>query len=105
MKQLLIILLLGLAAAAPTERGDGAISEWFQGLRQPKNNSSCCSIADCQRVTTRYSLVGIEVWDKTITAWLPVPEDTIIATANPTGEAVACIYSGRVLCFIRGLET
>lgn len=103
---LLSFVLASYSHAAPPPGVDrnSPISEWFQSLRQPKNNSSCCDIADCGRAVMRYEQGRIEVLDKDTAAWLPVPQDTIIATTNPTGEPVACIYHGRVLCFIRGTE-
>lgn len=94
-----------MAAPPPGIDPNSPTSQWFKSLRQPKNNSSCCDVADCGRAIARYGPGYIEVLDKDTAAWLPVPQDAIIATANPTGEPVVCIYYGRVMCFVRGIES
>lgn len=102
----LLVALLGLlftpAQAAPPEGADQALAPWFNSL-QTNNGSSCCSIADCRTYDYRGAVDHYQIlYDG---EWLDVPPGAVLARYdNPTGRAVACVFGGRVLCFIKASE-
>lgn len=99
------------AMAAPPPNPDPKLREWFEGLRQPGSRTPCCSLSDCRRVKTRKGDDGWEVWiDDAFGApepyWEKVPASKVLATGNPTGEAVACFAPGvGIMCFVPPPET
>lgn len=85
------------APAAPPPNPDPQLSEWFQGLRQPGTNSSCCDLSDCRAVGTRIGEAGYEVlitpaaFPVAAESWVRVPPQTILhGKDNPLGRAVVC---------------
>ena len=99
------LLLVALpASAAPPPDADPTLSPWFQSLRQPGTDVSCCSIADCRPVDYQVGPMGYEVW---ITGrWHAVPPERVIrGKANPLGRGVVCYTPPLgILCFIPGTE-
>jgi len=86
--------------ARPPAHSDPALAPWFQSLRQPGTDISCCSLADCR--TTQYRM-GADGYEALIEgAWVAVPPDKVLRrTPNPTGRAVVCYLPGKgILCFV-----
>lgn len=109
----LIALFLPVALpAAPPPDPDPRLSEWFQGLRQPGTNSSCCDLSDCRPVGTRIGGEGYEVlltpaaFPVAEERWVRVPPHTILhGKDNPLGRAVVCWTPAKgVICFVRPTE-
>lgn len=91
-----------LALAQPPEGADSSLAPWFQSL-ETKAGGPCCSIADCRNYAYRISGGHYEIDYND--EWLEVPEDAVLERYdNPTGRAVACVFAGRVLCFIKASE-
>ena len=106
MRFLVLFALLPLVAhAAPPPGADpnSPMAAWFKGLQQPHPGISCCSVADCRPVNARVIDGHYQVLHEG--KWLPVKDDRILPQqSNPAGEPVACVYSGEVLCLVRGPE-
>ena len=97
--------------AAPPPGADPNLAPWFQSLRQPQTNLSCCDRADCRTVRYRIvdghfqAFIGSEFgrWQNPPYAWVDVPENSILHNHdNPTGEGVACWAGARIICFVEG---
>jgi len=112
-----IVVAVGLALsqsaeAAPPERPDPALAPWFESLKQPGTDASCCSIADCRTVEFRQDRNGYEVlidgrWKMSAPFWLRVPPNRIIdRNDNPTSRGVVCFTpEAGILCFLRPAES
>jgi len=85
------------AAPPPWSDPNSAMARWFESLTIPGTDISCCSAADCRpheyRIAADYYQIKID--DK----WIDVPPQRVLRRENPTGEAIACIYHGAILCF------
>jgi hypothetical protein len=101
------------AVALPPQDADPAQARWYQSLLVPHSHASCCSISDCRPVKAR---IQKDHWQAFIdqhtfgqsapNTWIDVPPAHILDhEPNPTGSAVACWFSGKILCFIRPAET
>lgn len=108
---LAVVLFPGTAGARPPENADPALSPWFQGLRQPRTGTSCCSIADCRATDFRqtgdsYDVLIDEKFGISPPRWLSVPPERILSdTGNPTGSAVVCYTPALgIMCFVRPPE-
>jgi hypothetical protein len=68
---------------------DPALHNWFESLRQPGTQLSCCSISDCHFTSYNQRDGHFEV---TVDDWpYVVPdENVLLSTVNPTGKAVIC---------------
>ena len=97
------IIPLILLAAAPVG-SDSTYADWYQSLVSPTTHGHCCGMADC-RHPEGYKIEGgvrkVEFGGQ----WLDVPPETVIPTMNPTGQVVACVVAGTVICFIGVSET
>jgi len=89
----LIALLLSLlritpGLADPPPGYDPKLHAWFESLKQPTTQQSCCAISDCRfvdyRVVDGHFEVQIDGWAYSI------PQDIVLRTHNPTGRAVVC---------------
>lgn len=82
----------------------GPHAEWFQSLTIPGTVASCCNMHDCAPTQDYRTRDGVyEVLHQG--RWLPVPpERVLVRRDNPTGQAVACILAGAVVCFVPGTE-
>ncbi|HET6306775.1 MAG TPA: hypothetical protein VFG12_06285 [Rhodopila sp.] len=99
------------AWAAPPANADPNLGPWFQSLRQPHTNQSCCDSSDCRMVQYRIinghfqAFIGGEFprWQNPPYAWVDVPEESVLHRHdNPTGEGVACWAGSRIICFVEG---
>lgn len=97
--------------AAPPPGADPNLAPWFQSLRQPQTNLSCCDRSDCRVVRYRIvdghfqAFIGGEFarWQNPPYAWVDVPEESVLHRHdNPTGEGVACWAGTRIICFVEG---
>lgn len=111
---MVLLLLTSAALAAPPAGSDptSALASWYRGLLRPDTGTSCCSEADCRPVVYRTTGDHYEAFidRKTFGSeapddWLTVPPEKILRTANPTGEAIACYYMQKILCFVSGSAT
>lgn len=88
------------------------VSRWYRGLQAP-SGIPCCSIADCRNVTYRMMDKHYEAFidkrsfgDEAPNDWVKVPDERVLHMPdNPTNDAVACYYSGDILCFVEGPGT
>jgi len=114
MKPTVVVLALAvgtmsIAVAAPPPDADPSLKSWFEGLHQPGNGASCCSISDCHRLADgdwRETADGYQV--RIRGQWVTVPPSRILAKEdNPTGGAVACYDEMQrvIYCFVRSSET
>ena len=100
---LALVAAVEAARGAPPENADSALAPWFQSLETPQG-SSCCSIADCRNYP--YRTAGDHYVIEYQGRELDVPSDAVLERYdNPTGRAVACVYNGTVLCFVRAAES
>jgi hypothetical protein len=109
-----LLLIIGVAHAAPPPGADPSLAPWYRELRRPETGFPCCSESDCRNVATRGSADHLEVFigheafgSRAPDAWVPVPPARVLAGRdNPTGGAVACWAAwGGVLCFVPGSGT
>ena len=104
---LLVMLDLGSAPAAPPDGADpnSPVGQWFQSLKQPGSDASCCSIADCRPVDYRIGADGYEA--KLDGNWVHVPDQRVLrGQSNPLERAILCRspISGAILCFVPASE-
>lgn len=106
-----LALIVALAVAAhgePPAGADPALAPFFQSLKQPGSGASCCSVADCRPVKTRFSVTGLQAFIGTQfpggpNEWRDVPEDVIIrGVANQVGVPILCFLGGSVRCYLDG---
>jgi hypothetical protein len=100
-----VLALLPLLALAHDR--DDAYADWYGSLRQPLTGIACCSHTgpsrDCGTVDVRLVGERYQVWYRD--RWLTVPDIALLTrTDNPTGQPVACIVNGTVVCFVKGAE-
>jgi hypothetical protein len=113
----LVFCAVSLTAATATDRGQFAnvpldVREWFEHLRSP-SGVLCCSYADGHR--TPYDMRQGQFWVPIEGEWYPIPQEVVIKTTNPVGEAIVWYqplyldgeYPGvspgpkyRILCFV-----
>ena len=102
------ILLSCAAVAAPPENADPALHTWFESQTVPSGplkGSGCCSVADGRPTEYRIegdhfeAFIGKNNWATAPDAWLPVPQDAILHSSNPTGRAIVWWYGGVIRCF------
>jgi hypothetical protein len=105
MKRTVALLLLTAAGPAPGSEQWQLLSPhraWIQGVSGPKGR--CCDLADGRAVDVRQGPAGWQVRFPTEPGfppgWVDVPEDAVIAEANPVGLPVAWYYQGVVRCFV-----
>ena len=107
----LVLACPSSSPAAPPPGADPNLAPWFQSLRQPQTNLSCCDRADCRTVRYRIvdghfqAFIGSEFgrWQNPPYAWVDVPENSVLHNHdNPTGEGVACWAGARIICFVEG---
>jgi hypothetical protein len=107
----LVLACSSSSRAAPPPGADPNLAPWFQSLRQPQTNLSCCDRADCRTVRYRIvdghfqAFIGSEFgrWQNPPYAWVDVPENSVLHNHdNPTGEGVACWAGARIICFVEG---
>ena len=81
---------------------DPAIAAWYAGLTNPVYHVGCCDTADCRHRPYRMHEGRWQVkLDDAATTWIDVPPDAVLrGHDNPTGDAVACMVGGTVLCFV-----
>ena len=111
----------------PDERGyDPSLAPWFQSLKQPDNNVTCCTEADCRYVEYRINADGhYEIQPRAIyddrfkghseaeSIWTVVPDNKVLHDkSNPAGHAVACyatkddgagVTINTIYCFVPAL--
>ena len=109
----LLVIAAGcyVARAQPPEHADPALAPWFQGLHT-EDGQGCCSQADCRPVEYRpvgnhYEvLIGEQFPGVTEPRWEEVPPEAVLNKHdNPTGRPIACVWYGKVLCFVRPEES
>ncbi len=97
--------------AEPPPGADPNLAPWYQSLRQPQTNLSCCDRSDCRTVQYRVveghfqAFIGNEFarWQNPPYAWVDVPENSVLHRHdNPTGEGVACWAGMKIICFVEG---
>ena len=98
-----------LSHAEPPAGSDGALSEFYRGLKVPSGDGYdilCCSVADCRPVVTRFrggtleALIGPQFPDSP-NDWRPIPEKAVIRGVwNQAGEPVLCYYNHEIRCFL-----
>ncbi|HUZ75824.1 MAG TPA: hypothetical protein VMU87_22785 [Stellaceae bacterium] len=94
------LLAASVGLARPPANADPALAPWYQSLRQPGTQVSCCSLADCRPTDYRTGANGYEAYIEG--SWVAVPPDKVLRRVdNPTGRAVVCYLPGwGILCFV-----
>jgi hypothetical protein len=112
-----VLVLAGVAYAAPPAGADLSMRPWYESLIDPKTGGSCCGEGDCRHYpTSTYTdpLGKTHYQVKFRDVWMAVPDDRILErTDNPTGDIVTCIYpdafqekpSPFVMCLIKAPGT
>ena len=114
MKRFLVIVALilssGLPATAQPPAGiptDPTIMAWFQSLKMPGTDISCCGIGDCRFIDDwRTAGQGYQVLIDS--KWVDIPTEAVLhRTDNPNGRAVLCLSPdlARIYCFTPGMES
>lgn len=92
-----------LGHSQPPADADPALAPWFKSLKTP-SGGSCCDLADCR--TYSYRTTGDHYEIDYDGKWLAVPPEAVLQRYdNPTGRAVACVFYGEVLCFVKASES
>ena len=72
-------LLSGHMAAGAGQAADAADRRaWFESLRMPGSNASCCGLGDCHRTDADWR--DGRWWAVVNENWQPVPESTVLAS-------------------------
>lgn len=98
------LALFCLAIALTFSAGAETRSEWFKSLRVPGlPSTSCCDEADCKADDRAYFDQAAGRWMANVNGTMtPVPPDRILTDrASWDGRAYACVWNGRILCFVR----
>jgi hypothetical protein len=107
------VVLAGTDAVGfPPSNADPAQAQWYESLTVPHSQRSCCSVSDCRPVNARLrgdhwqAFIGKQAFGQSAPdAWVDVPPAHVLDhEPNPTGSAVACWFSGEILCFVRPAE-
>lgn len=102
----------GGATSGETPRGwhgDGhdALHHWYETLKQPRTNASCCNNEDCRPTVSRVveGVVQVELDGR----WTNVPPEKILKTPSPDLGAHVCAPkhgqfrgSGFIYCVVLG---
>ncbi len=108
-----LFLLPSPVPAAPPPDASGALSWWFEELKQPVTGLPCCSITDCRVTLARATPEG---YDALIEGeWTTIPPRSILNRVdNPTGRAVVCyrryhtendeLLPPEIFCFVPPVE-
>jgi hypothetical protein len=109
---LVTALLVGaflLTIANVKARDDGQYTNspnksWFQSLKIPGTQSSCCDLSDCH--TVDYDIKGDHYRAFVEGEWVDIPNDKVLNNVgNPVGQGVACYAKYpdtpiRLFCFV-----
>ena len=95
------------AHAEPPPGASGVLSGWYHSLEMPGSGVSCCGAADCRPALDLQIKDGVYwVRDPSSGDMISVPPEHVLQREdNPTGNYIACIHAGMVLCFIRAPGT
>ncbi len=99
--------VLGIAALAAPPSGadpDSEMGRWYKSLERPTMPGiSCCSVADCRPVPSKWDEV---YWVFKDGKWIVVPSKIILLKHdNPVGEAILCSRDGTLYCFLPAAGT
>lgn len=100
MKVLLILTIILISAQALSHDDADPHALWYRNLRT-LTGASCCGLSatnDCNPIEARVSNIGWQIFIDD--EWVDVPPEAILNKYNPIGEPIACINSGRILCFV-----
>jgi hypothetical protein len=103
------LMAVFLCAVGAHARDDGqytnsANKEWFQSLRIPGTQTSCCDLSDCH--TVDYDIKGDHYRAFIEGEWVAIPNEKVLNNVgNPVGRGVACYAKYpdtplRILCFV-----
>jgi len=83
-------LLSGHMAAGAGQAAHAADRRaWFESLRMPGSNASCCGLGDCHRTDADWR--DGRWWAVVNENWQPVPESTVLASpVSIDGAAYVC---------------
>lgn len=115
---LLVCVLAAIFSSLPAkardygqwEKTSPEVREWYQSLKQPGTNISCCGEADaywCGALTTKDGKMFCEIEDERVIPHRPprhgevheIPQDKILDKPNISGHVVVFIgYGNAVLC-------
>ena len=113
MRRFLLAVILIASPAFAIDNGqynnvDPKVRQWFDSVKVPNSNRSCCSIADGHRTDWEIRPDGFYVpvpWQpKGREYWVLVPPEAIVRNAgNPTGDAVIWYMPTNLIrCFVPG---
>ena len=111
MRWLVILARLTVPAMARApDSADADLAPWFESLRNPTTNMSCCEHWDGHILKDsewRAVKDGYEILSNG--AWIPVPPEAVLQhTANPVGAAVAFFPpdgAPPIYCFVLPSQT
>ncbi len=90
------------ARAQSGSHGDGHAQghDWYQDLKQPGSDASCCSNEDCRPVVAALGDDGI--WIANVDGRpVPVPRRLVLKRIAPDGNAHICMSkAGMIYCFL-----
>jgi hypothetical protein len=70
----------------------GGRGAWFESLKMPGSNASCCGVGDCHRTEAEWR--DGQWWAIVNGNWLPVPDSRVLASpVSIDGSAYVCFGS------------
>jgi hypothetical protein len=89
---LIFAVLSTFVAAGAVAAGAGDRGSWFESLKMPGTNASCCGAGDCNRTEADWR--GGQWWAVVRGEWRPVPPSKVLASpASIDGAAYICTGS------------
>ena len=107
-----VSLLLVSPVLAHSPHGDPELDKFYESLKIPGTELSCCNLEDCKPVKIRTFEGKLQAFiDKSFPGgdekWYDVPTNKVLTPReNPVGEPVACWNSYiKIICFVNGSGT
>lgn len=97
-----------LCAVGAHAKDDGQFTnspnrEWFQSLKIPGSQTSCCDLSDCHVV--EYDMHGDHYRAFIEGKWIDIPNEKVLNIGNPIGQGIACYshwqdFPVNIFCFV-----
>ena len=85
-------LIALLTLSSPASATAGGRSAWFQSLRIPGSNASCCDVSDCHRTEAEWR--ARHWWAVVNEKWRMIPASSVLTQpASIDGSAYVCAGS------------
>jgi hypothetical protein len=102
---LIIVAMLAMRPLVKPAQSHEVYENWLTS-----QGGSCCNDHDCAPVGSDQSIakrwrLGKFAYEVLIgDMWVPLEPEVVRPYSHPDGNAHICIWNGKILCFVRGME-